>query len=74
MLKQLPKSTVEAELVANQISGILKSGELRDVENPAGRTEVATREQYFGGVLNAPVKGGGKVGHVGGPIVGLRLS
>ena len=66
MLKQLPKSTVEAELVANQISGILKSGEMRNVENPAGRTEVAIGEQYFGGVLNAPIPESGPW-----PLVGI---
>ena len=55
MLNQLPRSAVEAELVANQISGALRSGELRDVESTAGRTGVTIGDQYFGGVLNAPI-------------------
>ena len=55
MLNQLPRSAVEAELVANQIARVLKSRELRGVESTAGRTDVTVGDQYFGGVLSAPI-------------------
>lgn len=66
MLKQLSTSAVEAELVANQIARVVRSGELRDVENTTGRIEVAIGEHYVGGVLNAPLPESGPW-----PLVGI---
>ena len=66
ILNQRPTSTVEAELIADQISRILRSGELRDVESTAGRTAITIGDQYFGGVLNSPIPESGPW-----PLVGI---
>ena len=67
ILNQRPTSTVEAELIANQISRILRSGELRDVESTVGRTAITIGHEYLGGVLNAPIPESGPW-----PLVGVR--
>ena len=67
MLRQRPKSTVEAELLATEISRIRESGQLRSVERLEGRSVVAIGESDYGVMLDAPLPESGPW-----PLVGIR--
>ena len=67
MLRQRPKSTVEAELLATEISRIRESGQLRAVERLEGRSVVAVGESDYGVMLDAPLPESGPW-----PLVGVR--
>ena len=67
MLRQRPKSTVEAELLATEISRIRGSGQLRAVERLEGRSVVAVGESDYGVMLDAPLPESGPW-----PLVGIR--
>ena len=67
MLRQRPKSTVEAELLATEISRIRESGQLRAVERLEGRSVVAIGESDYGVMLDAPLPESGPW-----PLVGIR--
>ena len=67
MLRQRPKSTVEAELLATEISRIRESGQLRAVERVTGRSVVAIGESDYGVMLDAPLPESGPW-----PLVGIR--
>ena len=67
MLRQRPKSTVEAELLATEISRIREFGQLRAVERLEGRSVVAIGESDYGVMLDAPLPDSGPW-----PLVGIR--
>jgi len=67
MLRQRPQSTVEAELLATEISRIRESGQLRAVERLEGRSVVAIGESDYGVMLDAPLPESGPW-----PLVGIR--
>ena len=67
MLRQRPQSTVEAELLATEISRIRESGQLRGVERLEGRSVVAIGESDYGVMLDAPLPESGPW-----PLVGIR--
>ena len=67
MLRQRPKSTVEAELLATEISRIRESDQLRAVERLEGRSVVAIGESDYGVMLDAPLPESGPW-----PLVGIR--
>ena len=67
MLRQRPKSTVEAELLATEISRIRESGQMRAVERLEGRSVVAIGESDYGVMLDAPLPESGPW-----PLVGIR--
>ena len=55
MLRQRPRSTVEAELLATEISRISESGQLRTVERREGRSAIAIGHHDYGVMLDAPL-------------------
>lgn len=67
MLRQRPRSTVEAELLASEISRIRESGQLRAVERLEGRSVVAIGQSDYGVMLDAPLPESGPW-----PLVGIR--
>ena len=67
MLRQRPNSTVEAELLATEISRIRESGKLRAVERLEGRSLVSIGESDYGVMLDAPLPKSGPW-----PLVGIR--
>ena len=66
MLSQRPRSTVEAELLADEISRIRGSGQLRAVESIEGRGAITVGLQNYGGMLAAPLPDSGPW-----PLVGI---
>ena len=55
MLRQRPKSAVEADLLAAEIVRIRESGQLRSVERLGGRSAIAIGEQELGVMLEVPL-------------------
>ena len=55
MLRQRPKSTVEAELLAYEISHISGSGQLRSIERMDGQIEITIGDDHYGVMLDAPL-------------------
>ena len=55
MLHERPRSTVEAELLATEISRICESGQLRAVEHMDGRSAIAIGRHEYGVMLGAPL-------------------
>ena len=66
MLSHRPRSTVEAELLADEISRIRGSGQLPAVESIEGRGTIAVGQQNYGGMLDAPLPESGPW-----PLVGI---
>ena len=66
MLRQSPTSSVEAELLADEISRIRESGQLRPVERREGLTTVALGDESYGVMLDAPLPQSGPW-----PLVGI---
>ena len=67
MLSQRPRSTVEAELLADEISRVRDSGQLRPIERMEGMSAITIGEQHFGVMLDAPLPESGPW-----PLVGIR--
>ncbi len=65
-LRQRPTSTVEAELLADEISRIRGAGQLRAVERMEGLSTVYVGDQEYGAMLEAPLPESGPW-----PIVGI---
>ena len=59
MLHQRPGSTVEAELLATEISRVRGSGQLRAIEHMEGRSAIAIGRHEYGGMLDAPLPDSG---------------
>ena len=55
MLRQRPKSAVEAELLATEISRIGGSGQLRAVEHMDGQSTITIGDDHYGVMLDAPL-------------------
>ena len=55
MLRRRPQSAVEAELLANEISRIRGSGNLRSIKNLEGLSRISIGEQEYGGIISAPI-------------------
>ena len=67
MLHERPRSSVEAELLAEEISRISESGELRAIDRMEGPTTIAIGEQIHGAMFDAPLPDSGPW-----PMVGIR--
>ncbi len=67
ILHRQPRSTVEAELLAAEISRIRESGQLRTIEHLDGLSTISIGEQEYGGMLDAPIPESGPW-----PLVGIR--
>ena len=67
MLHERPGSSVEAELLAEAISRIRESGQVRAIERLEGLTTLAIGEQSCGVILDAPLPKAGPW-----PLVGIR--
>ena len=66
MLRRRPTSTVEAELLAAEISRIRESGHLRAVERMEGLSNISIGDQEYGVMLGAPLPKSGPW-----PLVGI---
>ena len=55
MLRQSPGSSIEADLLADEISRIRNSGQLREIERVGGLSAIDIGEQNYGFMLNAPL-------------------
>lgn len=66
VLNERPRSAVEAELLADEITRIRDSGQLRRVERLEGLSKIAVGEQSYGVALNAPLPASGPW-----PLVGI---
>ena len=66
MLRRRPTSTVEAELLAAEISRIRESGHLRAVEHMEGLSNISIGDQEYGVMLGAPLPQSGPW-----PLVGI---
>ena len=55
MLRRSPNSTIEAELLADEIARIRESGELREIEQMGGLSAVNVGRHNYGFMLNAPL-------------------
>ena len=55
MLRQRPRSTVEAELLAYEISRIIESGQLRAIERMEGQSAITIGDDHYGVMLDAPL-------------------
>ena len=67
MLRQRPKSAIEAELLAAEISRICESGQIRAIERMEGISTIAIGDQEYGGMLDAPLPESGPW-----PLVGIK--
>ena len=65
MLRQCPNSTIEAELLADKISRIRESGQLREIEHVGGLSAIDIGQQNYGFMLNAPLPESGPWPFVG---------
>ncbi len=65
MLRQAPSSAVEAELLADEVSRLRLSGNLRTVEHMEGESTIAIGKQVFGAMLDAPLPDAGPWPFVG---------
>lgn len=65
-LREKPRSSVEAELLADEISRIRESGQLRSVERLEGLGTVSIGDQEYGVILDAPLPESGPW-----PLVGI---
>ena len=66
MLRQRPRSTIEAELLAAEIVRIRDSGELRPIERMEGLSAITIGEHHYGVILDAPLPESGPW-----PLVGI---
>ena len=66
MLRRRPSSAVEAELLANEISRICESGQLRAVDRMDGLSTIAIGDQNYGIMLESPLPESGPW-----PLVGI---
>ena len=55
MLRHSPGSSIEADLLADEISRIRNSGELREIERVGGLSAIDIGEQNYGFMLNTPL-------------------
>ena len=55
MLRQRPKSAVESELLAAEISRISRSGQLRAIERVDGQSAITIGDDHYGVMLDAPL-------------------
>ena len=65
MLRRGPSSAVEAELLANEVSRLRTSGNLRFVERMDGDSTIAIGRQILGAMLDAPLPSAGPWPFVG---------
>ena len=66
MLRQRPNSAIEAELLADEISRIRESDQLRPIERLEGISRIRIGDQEYGVMLNAPLPESGPW-----PLVGI---
>ena len=65
MLRRAPSSAVEAELLADEVSRLRTSGNLRSVERMDGDSTIAVGNQVLGATLDAPLPDAGPWPFVG---------
>ena len=65
MLRRGPMSTIEAELLADEISSIRDSGRLRNVQDAEGVNELAIGDEHYGVMLEVPLPDSGPWPFVG---------
>ena len=55
VLRSRPRSTVEAELIAHEISRIHRSGHLRPIERSEGLSRISIGDQEYGVMVDSPL-------------------
>ena len=65
MLRQRPRSTIEAELLGDEISRIRESGRLRAVERMEGLSAITIGNENYGSMLDTPLPESGPWPFVG---------